>query len=504
MFASLRFATPIIVVSAVTLLHAQNPPVGRDEQVRLATALYERGRYADALRAFRQASGSGDAAIARDARKGVVRAALRVGEFTLARQAADMLAVGNDTDAEALALVGDAWWAAGRFDEADVQYARAISIDETSARARLGVARSLGSRSRLSEALVETRRALEASPRDPDIRALLGTLLERLNSFASAASAYVAYADLLPSSESTAIATARSRAELLRSFGRRRPLEVSDGDAAQVHVVPFKLVNNKIIVTGRLNDVRVEWVLDTGAERTGISPDVAESARIRTVTSTLTAGVGRSAFRRVRLGRADSLEIGSLTVRNVPVSIRSPAIGGAPRWQGQSLSPVALGLSVGVDYGRKQITLAQTLPDGPSDVTLPMRIERLPLIRGTINSTHPAYFVVDTGGEVISIGADTASTLGMQPARHIPLRVLGMSGTDEGAFLLPGVDLDFDSVSFRSVGLAVLNLRAPSVLLGFQVGGIVGHSFLSRYRVSIDVRRSEVRLERQWAEGSRQ
>jgi hypothetical protein len=93
MFASLRFATPIIVVSAVTLLNAQNPPVGRDDQVRLATALYERGRYADALRAFRQASASGDAAIARDAQKGVVRTALRVGEFTLARQAADMLAV---------------------------------------------------------------------------------------------------------------------------------------------------------------------------------------------------------------------------------------------------------------------------------------------------------------------------------------------------------------------------------------------------------------------------
>jgi hypothetical protein len=54
------------------------------------------------------------------------------------------------------------------------------------------------------------------------------------------------------------------------------------------------------------------------------------------------------------------VEIGSLTVRNVPVSIRSPAIGGARRWQGQSLSPVALGLSVSVDYGRKRITLAQT------------------------------------------------------------------------------------------------------------------------------------------------
>ena len=46
---------------------------------------------------------------------------------------------------------------------------------------------------------------------------------------------------------------------------------------------------------------------------------------------------------------------------------------------------------------------------------------------------------------------------------------------DANAYLLPGVDVDFDEIEYRNVGLAVLNLRAPSVLLGFQVGGIVGH-----------------------------
>ena len=141
--------------------------------------------------------------------------------------------------------------------------------------------------------------------------------------------------------------------------------------------------------------------------------------------------------------------------------------------------------------------LARTLTDEEpaAGIALPMRVQPLPLIRGTLNSTHPAYFVVDTGGEIISIGSDTADLLGMKPTRHIPIRVLGMSGPDEDAFLLPGVDLDFEGVSLRRVGLAVLNLRAPSVLLGYQVGGIVGHNFLSRYRVSIDVPRSEVRLE---------
>ena len=40
----------------------------------------------------------------------------------------------------------------------------------------------------------------------------------------------------------------------------------------------------------------------------------------------------------------------------------------------------------------------------------------------------------------------------------------------------------------------VLNVDSPSALLGFQVGGIVGHKFLSNYRVGFDLDRSVLRL----------
>ncbi len=71
----------------------------------------------------------------------------------------------------------------------------------------------------------------------------------------------------------------------------------------------------------------------------------------------------------------------------------------------------------------------------------------------------------------------------------------GTSGWDRDAFLLPGVNLDFDRIEYRNFPLVVLNLRAPSVLLGFQVGGIIGHKFLGSYRVSMDMaqQRAEAR-----------
>ena len=125
-----------------------------------------------------------------------------------------------------------------------------------------------------------------------------------------------------------------------------------------------------------------------------------------------------------------------------------------------------------------------------------MRVHRLAMVRGLLNSKHPTYFVVDTGGEVISISSETAQTLPASPFRRIPLRVWGTSGWDREAFLLPGMSLDFDRIEYRNFSLVVLNLRAPSLLLGFQLGGIVGHKFLASYRVTMDLAASELRLQK--------
>jgi len=104
--------------------------------------------------------------------------------------------------------------------------------------------------------------------------------------------------------------------------------------------------------------------------------------------------------------------------------------------------------------------------------------------------------VVDTGGEVISISQATATALHRpEPTRRIALKVYGTSGWDRDAFLMiPGVDLSFDAIRYTNLPVVVLNLAAPSALLGFQLGGTIGHKFLSHYRVGIDLERSVLRL----------
>ena len=125
---------------------------------------------------------------------------------------------------------------------------------------------------------------------------------------------------------------------------------------------------------------------------------------------------------------------------------------------------------------------------------MPLRHHRLAVVRGVVDGEHPRSFVVDTGGEVISISRGTANLLAPLTVRRVPIRVYGTSVWDDDAYLRPGTDLAFDQLLYRNYSVVVLNLHRPSALLGFQIGGIVGHSFLSDYRVTLDLGRSVMKL----------
>ena len=96
---------------------------------------------------------------------------------------------------------------------------------------------------------------------------------------------------------------------------------------------------------------------------------------------------------------------------------------------------------------------------------------------------------------MISLNTETARSI-FKPAdrRRIALRVYGTSGLDPEAYLLPGVSLSFDDMQLPTQPVVVLNLRAPSVLLGYDIGGIIGHKLLSRYRVEFNMEKSVLAL----------
>lgn len=464
-------------------------------QFQLCTLLFEETRYREALDAFRKAVGADSKSISIQARIGVVKSALRLGEFIEAQHEAAALKKQDPRSADVLAVHADALWSAGLFDEAHQEFKDALVLVPDLSRGRHGLARALASQNKLEEALNEAQLALKLAPRDEEIHHTVGAIFERMRRYEQAAAAYGNYVNLLPNKDrSDKAAWSRSQIRFLRSFGEREPIAL-DGEESNLHTVDFRVVDDKVIVKARVNGGRAQdFVLDTGSELTTISRQTASSAVVRPITYTLSAGVGEVGLRGLQLGRLDTLEIGTLKLSNVPTLIKAPALRGIPKRETESFSPLGLGLSMTIDYATHKLTIGRRLPDEKAEFRLPMRHHRLSLVRGLLNDKRPTYFVVDTGGEVISISTTTAEDLDHDIPRKIALRVYGTSGWDRDAFLMPGVDLKFNQINYKNFAVVVLNLQAPSVLLGFQVGGIVGHKFLSPYRVSLDLDRSELRM----------
>lgn len=496
---SARIAVLASVLAVPLILSAQapiSPPA--DVQLQAADRLAANARFRDAADAYRHAAGALDADVPlkRRAHAGIALMLLRIGDFPAARAEAEGIVEGPP-NAAFLSLYGDTLWAYGLFEEAEASYERAVAINPDEARGHHGRARVLTARTRLAEAMVEAREAVRLAPRDPEIHHTVGVIFERQHRFSEAATEFGRYLALLPNRDHTEKAIwARAEVQFLDSFHGRTPIDIVGPDTRQSWTVPIRIERDKVLVAVSVNGGAVsDFVLDTGAEHTVVSLELARQRRVAPIAYVPTAGVGDVGLRGLQSGRIDLLQVGELKIRNVPCLIKNPPLSDLPTREAESISPVALGLSMRIDYTRRELTIAREFPEVQYQTSLPLRMYRLATVRGVVNG-QPATFVVDTGGEVISISQATAGQVPVAGAyRRIPLKVYGTSGWDKDAFLMPNVDLEFNSIRFSKIPVVVLNLKAPSALLGFQLGGIVGHKFLSQYRVSIDLARSLVGLD---------
>jgi len=465
-------------------------------QIAVADVLYDHADYRAAMHVYLAATNCDDRVLRDRARAGTVRSALRIAEFGVAATQLAALNENSATDPATLALAGDALWASGRFDEAEKAYRHAVALAPASPRGRHGLARALASKSQMESALDEIQAALRDSPDDSDLHHTLGTIYERMHRYEEAAAAYVSYLRVLKGADRPEETQwARSHISFLRSFDGTVPYEMVSKGNVKRHVLDFRLVNGKVLVKGKINGAKAaDLAVDTGAEQTSLSEKTARRVGIRVMNETLTAGVGEFGLRGLKVAKLRSLEIGSLTVFNLPCLVKSPAVRDLPVDDTDGFSPLALGLSMTIDYKNRRLYLGEPLADPSPGRELPLRLNRLATVQGDVNG-NPMSFIVDTGGEAISLNTSAARGLFTPADGHrIRLRVYGASGLDPEAYLLPGVNLAFGSLKLPNQPVVVLNLRAPSVLLGYEIGGILGYRLLGRYRVDFDMERSVLRL----------
>ena len=100
----------VVLVLSVALVVSARGGSGADAavQFQLANLLFDETRYAEALEAYRKAAESDDTTISVPARIGLVRSALRIGEFTEAQREAQALRVMAPHNPEAMTVHADA------------------------------------------------------------------------------------------------------------------------------------------------------------------------------------------------------------------------------------------------------------------------------------------------------------------------------------------------------------------------------------------------------------
>jgi tetratricopeptide (TPR) repeat protein len=497
--STVLFLAAIAVGVGTLAVSAQQASPGASDLLQAGDVLMAGSHYGDALRVYRRARETDDVGVRVRAGAGAVRSLLRLGLFREGAREGAEVAARDPSSAPAIAVHGDALWAFGLFPEAEARYTAALALDPEDPGGLHGRGRAEAARLQFDPALADVTRAISLDPLEPSYQYSLAMIYEQTRQFGKASEALAKYVELLPKrDDSDLVKWARTQSRYLSTFRNKVPLEIVSKN--ETYSMPFHIENGRVLVNGRVNGgPMIEFAVDTGADQAVLTTEVASRNHVQPFAALQSAGIGDLGigYRSLQIARMDDLEIGSLHVRNVPCLIKDPPLKGLPGREGEGFSPLVFGLSMKIDYKRQILTMARELSAEPAEIRLPLWMQRLAVVQGTINNSSPAAFVVDTGGEGMSLSRSVASLLPVDPdVRRVPVRVYGTSGWDNSAYLLPFTNIDFArGATFSQASLVVLNLDAPSALLGFNIGGIVGHQFLGKYTVTIDLPRHEMRLQ---------
>jgi hypothetical protein len=239
-----------------------------------------------------------------------------------------------------------------------------------------------------------------------------------------------------------------------------------------------------------------DFWLDTGASISGVTESFARKHGVRILGAPVgLAGTSTQRKVPVRMGVLDSLQVGPLTLRNVPVMVL----------RDQDLSfkllfitllkidaiigwPVISRFITTLDYPGRELTLmpAGAQRDGSDVRSAHLFFAGQPFITVAVDSTYPLNFILDTGASVSMI---TPAGLEKLPGHPAPAQGLGCiggaGGGDAGRVrMLRGARLAVAGQELSPQALTVHEF--PGEGLAFTPQGILGADVLLNFKVVID------------------
>ena len=244
-----------------------------------------------------------------------------------------------------------------------------------------------------------------------------------------------------------------------------------------------------------------DFILDTGAGTSLLTPELAKRLDVQIMGSKEGDSAGGKVA--VSLGKADSLTVGEIRIRDVDLGIVDLAHVGK-----------TIGAKIDGDLGYnflKHFRLTINYSDCEIRFEDPTRVENFGGVAKTevpIRLAHPAkpiilidvhangrgpfQFAIDTGTSTTAITPHLAKELGLKTSPIGPGTTAG-AHVDVSAGTLESLQLGGARIDNVTIVVADF-FEMLSNAIGAKLDGIIGYNFLQHYRVSIDYPNQTLRL----------
>ncbi len=316
-------------------------------------------------------------------------------------------------------------------------------------------------------------------PPDKAVERLFAEVCRRQHDYKTAARHYRAAGD-------------EAKALQLQNFNGA-PYETSPKD--QTAQVRFLVTDPLPVVSVMANGVQANFIIDTGAADVVLDPEFAAKIGVKAISSAQgTFAGGKKADQ--GLGELPELRLGSMSIRNVPVTLLNTKNFSAEKF-GRPIRGI-LGTNLfyhfltTLDYPAGQLVLAPrgAATVGSGDVAIPFWLasDHLMVACGRLGKSPDRLFLIDTGLAGAAFTGPKSITDEAGIAVSLDHAQVGEGGGGKilaSAYEIPNISLG----PVEAKGLIGVYGAFPDSFeesLGFHLGGIISHQFFRPYAVTFD------------------
>jgi Flp pilus assembly protein TadD/predicted aspartyl protease len=428
---------------------------------------------------------------------------LRNGDLAGALELAQK-AVSDSPDSKAARLVlGMVDFRRGEILAAEMDFKKALQLDDQFARAWLGLGRVFECASFQKKAQVCYRRAHQLDPEDPEILRAWASTLKRSERVT------VLEKNLGTAGEgedSDRVKGARSSLEANRALGDRKLWRLVSGEESS-RVKFAMLLNGLTSLRGygllvSINGSKpFKLMIDTGASGILINSRAAEKAGVQRLAAMRFGGIGDSGVQDGYRALAEKVRVGGVEFEDCVVDVSDKkAVADEDGLIGMDVFSHFL---VTLDFYKQELRLdplpkhqAAAAEGEPEDREIApemrgfspvFRFGHALMIPTKVSSSKPVLFLIDTGAMKTLISPELARQVTKVRSEDL-VKMKGLSGDVKNVYTADRAELEFAGFRQNNFDIISFDLSGISKSFGAEVSGVLGLPVLQMFVLKIDYR----------------